>query len=128
MMTFRTALYPIALAWTALNIGGIGYAAYTAEPMHAMVHGVLAVAFGLWAVSLRKTRAPEPARDVRLEVLEDEVSELQRELNETRQGLNFAEQLLASKRPPAQPIDAQRPAPKPPDTQRASPQNDASDQ
>jgi hypothetical protein len=126
-MIVRKALYPIALAWVALNVGGIGYAAYTAEPVHAMVHGVLALAFGLWAVWLRQNRRAEPARDVRLEVLEDEVSELQRELDQTRQGLDFAERLL-EQRADAKPIDAQRFAPRQPEPRTEPPRNQAADE
>jgi hypothetical protein len=94
-MTFKPAIWrPIALVLSAINLVGAGFAAGSAEPWHATVHAALALAFGLWAQRLR----PAPGgseRQARLEVLEAEMSNLQRELSETEERLDFAERLLA---------------------------------
>ena len=90
-MTFKPALwYPIAVVLAALNLIGAGFAAGSAEPMHAAAHVALAVAFGLWARRLRDG----PGSNA-LEALEFEVSNLRRELGETQERLDFAERLLA---------------------------------
>ena len=55
---------------------------------------MLALAFGLWAHSLRKVPgASEP--QAQLEELEFKVNNLQRELSETTERLDFTERLLA---------------------------------
>jgi hypothetical protein len=99
-MTFKPALWrPIAFGLSALNLVAVGFAAGAAEPWHAGVHAALAVAFGSWAQRLR--RAPGGAdRDERLEMLEDDVGEMRRELNEAQERLDFAERLLAQRREP----------------------------
>ena len=99
-MTFKPALWrPIAFGLSALNLVAVGFAASTAEPWHAGIHAALAVAFGSWAQRLR--RAPGGAnRDERIELLEDDVSEMRRELTEAQERLDFAERLLAQRREP----------------------------
>lgn len=102
-MTFRpTMWYRIAVVLTLINLVGGGFALGSAEPGHAMIHGVLALAFGFWARRLRQ-RAGESEREseieseseARLEALGAEVSNLRRELNETQERLDFAERMLA---------------------------------
>ena len=97
-MTFKPALWrPIAFGLSALNLVAVGFAAGAAEPWHAGVHAALAVAFGSWAQRLR--RAPGGAdREERLEMLEDDVGEMRRELSEAQERLDFAERLLAQRR------------------------------
>lgn len=57
-MRFRPSIwYPIAVLLSALNLGSVWFAARPAEPWHATIHAVLAVAFGLWADRLRARRA-----------------------------------------------------------------------
>jgi hypothetical protein len=113
-MTLKRVLFPVAIAWAVVNVAGLVWAAVSGEPMHATIHAALAVAFGYGAVRLRHT--PERREDVsRIEVLEDEISKLQRELTEKQEGLDFAEQLLA-KRPETIRMDPQRFAPKPPES------------
>lgn len=102
-MTFKPAIwFPIALVLTVINVGGIWFAAQSSEPLHATTHGVLGLAFGLWAVRLR----PRPreggsgsgiASEIspRLEELEVEVTKLRQELTETQERLDFTERLLA---------------------------------
>jgi hypothetical protein len=99
-MTFKPALWrPIAFGLSALNLVAVGFAAGAAEPWHAGIHAGLAVAFGAWAQRLR--RAPGGAdREERLEMLEDDVSEMRRELTEAQERLDFAERLLAQRREP----------------------------
>ena len=121
VLNFRRILFPVAIAWALVNLAGLGWAVAMGEGMHGGMHAALAVAFGWWAVRLRPSRDPKAAqdpmeRDKRVAVLEDEVSELQRRLSETQEGLNFTEQLLA-KRPQPEPADALRFKPRQPDEQ-----------
>ncbi|HYF39399.1 MAG TPA: hypothetical protein VD930_06935 [Gemmatimonadales bacterium] len=97
-MTFKPALWrPIAFGLSALNLVAVGFAAGDAEPWHAAGHAALAMAFGYWAQRLR--RAPGGAdREERLEMLEDEVSQMRRELVEAQERIDFAERLLAQGR------------------------------
>lgn len=99
-MTFKPALWrPIAFGVSALNLVAVGFAAAAAEPWHAGIHAGLAMAFGSWAQRLR--RAPGGAdRDERLEILEDDLSEMRRELTEAQERLDFTERLLAQGREP----------------------------
>ena len=54
-MTFKPAIwYPIAVVLSVINVLGVGFAARSAEPWHAAIHAVLALAFGLWAQRLRQ--------------------------------------------------------------------------
>jgi hypothetical protein len=94
-MTFKPALWrPIAVILSGLNLVGAGFAAAEVEPWHAAAHAGLALAFGLWAQRLgRGTGGGE--RQARLEMLEAEMGNLQRELSETQERLDFAERLLA---------------------------------
>jgi hypothetical protein len=91
---------PVAAALIAINVGGVAWAASMAEPMHALAHVVLAVAFTAWAQRLRLPRRPaveETIREPRLELLEAEVSHLQGELSETLQRLEFAEKMMSER-------------------------------
>jgi hypothetical protein len=100
---------PIALLATALNVAGGLYASLTNEPMHAFVHGAVAVGFGLFARYLW-TAAPPRASAIRepdkVEMLQSDLSELERELHETQKRLDFADQLLKNK-PPKTPDESQ---------------------
>jgi len=94
-MTFKPAIwYPISVVLSVANVVAAGFAARSAEPLHAGVHAVLAVAFGLWAQRLRRRTGGSEA-EARLEVLETEVINLRQELSEVQERLDFAERLLA---------------------------------
>lgn len=96
-MTFKSRLWhPAALALGALNLVGVGFAAGGAEPVHAGVHAVLAVAFWSWAQRLREKRE-DGGRLPRADDLELEVGELRRELGEVQERLDFAERMLAQR-------------------------------
>jgi hypothetical protein len=100
-MTFKPATwYPIAVVLSVVNLFAAGFAFRSAEPLHAAIHVALGLAFGFWAQRLR----PGPGGGesltgseslARLEALEDEVSNLRRELGETQERLDFAERVLA---------------------------------
>jgi len=97
-MTFKPAIwYPIAVVLSAINLLGAGFAAGSAEPLHAMVHAAFALAFGLWARRLRQGPGGSELQDrlEALEALEFEVSNLRQELSEMQERLDFAERLLA---------------------------------
>lgn len=98
-MTFKPAIwYPIAVVLSGLNLVGLGLAAGTGEPMHATIHGALALGFGLWAQRLRTApRQTGDERQARLEELESDVNSLRRELSEAQERLDFAERLLAQR-------------------------------
>ena len=94
-MIFKPAIwYPITVVLSVVNLVALGFAARSAEPWHAALHGALALAFGLWARRLGKGPGGRERED-RLEVLEGEVSSLRQDLSETQERLDFAERLLA---------------------------------
>jgi hypothetical protein len=94
-MTFKPAIwYPIAAVLSVLNLVAVGFAAAPAEPWHATAHAGLSLGFGLWAQRLRRSRGGED-RQVRLELLEDEMDRLRAELSEAQERLDFTERLLA---------------------------------
>ena len=102
-MAFKpTTWYPIAVVLSVVNLAGAGFALGQAQPEHAAIHVALAVAFGVWARSLR----PRPEKELpggselqdRFEALEGEVSKLRQELSETQERLDFLERLLAQGR------------------------------
>ena len=105
-MTFKSRIWqPVAIVLSAINLVGVGFAAGAAEPWHAGIHAALGLGFGLWAQRLRATPRALPADD-RLAALEDDMSELRRELAEAQERLDFAERVLAQ----------------PPDTRRVGPE------
>ncbi len=109
-MTFKPALwFPIAGVLTVVNVAAIGFAAAAPEPLHAVTHGAIAVAFAVWAQRLRVAPRESQQPQVRLDVLEGEVNDLRRRLRQTQEGLDFAERLL-EQRPQAVHAEAQRSA------------------
>jgi hypothetical protein len=93
-MAFKSARWqPIAVVLSAANLVGVGFAAGGGEGLHAGVHAVLALAFGLWAQRLMQ-RPLEIPPDERLDALEVEVGDLRRELGEAQERLDFAERVL----------------------------------
>jgi hypothetical protein len=104
-MTFKPAVwYPISIVLSVINLVAIGFAA--GEPLHAVAHGGATLAFGLWAQRLRQ-RPREIEVNPRVEVLEAELSDLRRQLDQTQEGLDFTERLLAQ-RPESQRVERQR--------------------
>jgi len=96
-MTFKPATwYRIAVVLSAINLAGLGFAAASAEPVHAATHAVLAVAFGLWAQRLRQGPGGNEVQ-ARLDALEAEVGSLRQQLSETHERLDFTERVLAQR-------------------------------
>lgn len=94
-MTFKPAIwYPIAVVLSLVNVGAVWFAARPAEPWHATIHAVLAVAFGLWAQRLRG-RPGRHEHEAGLDALDVEVNALRQELSEAQERLDFAERILA---------------------------------
>jgi hypothetical protein len=96
-MTFKPVIwYPISTVLTLGNLAGVAFAAAAGEPLHATIHGGLAVAFGVWAQHLRG-KAANVKSDLQgpVEALEFEVGQLRQELNEAQERLDFAERMLA---------------------------------
>jgi hypothetical protein len=92
-----TTWYPIALLLMVLNLIGGGFAVGQGEPLHAMGHGALALAFGAWARRLRRG-SDGSALEIRQEALaalEAQVNELRQELSQMQERLDFAERQLA---------------------------------
>jgi hypothetical protein len=95
--------YPIAAVLSAVNLVAVGFAAGEPQPWHVAIHAALALAFGLWAQSLRqRLRGSELEGPVEvlevlegLEALEGDVSRLRQELNEMQERLDFTERVLA---------------------------------
>ena len=99
-MTFNpTTWQPIAIVLSGLNLVAAGYAAAVVEPLHATAHAGGALAFGWWARRMQQAPASREHRPG-AEELEAEIGELQRELNETQDRLDFAERLLAQEQAP----------------------------
>jgi len=100
-MTFKPKIwFPISIALSLLNLAAVGFAARTAEPMHATTHAALALAFALWAVHLRSKLVGGAARgsgelESRVEALEGELGNLVQQLTEAQERLDFAERVLA---------------------------------
>lgn len=102
MKSINKVLLAVAIAWLLVNLFGLGYAIIMREPMHGIVHMVLLAGFAAWAVWLVRSifRDQKTPREVappsvdRIALLESEVSDLQRELQQTKQSLEFTEQLL----------------------------------
>jgi HAMP domain-containing protein len=109
-MRFKPKLwYPIAGVLAILNLASIPFAA--GEPWHALGHGVLAVAFGLWAQRLKQRRDEDADQQVldtpaagadRIEGLEDELTRLRQELSEAQERLDFTERMLTKRAQEAQ--------------------------
>lgn len=99
-MKFKPAVwFPISTILAVINAGAIWFAARDAEPTHATVHGVLAIAFTLWAERLHRRRASGGA------VLADQVGgleldmeQMRQELAEAQERLDFAERMLAQEK------------------------------
>ena len=106
----KLALFIGAVGWALINIAGIPMAlASGGSAAHLAVHVVLAVVFSgaAWLLRPRFGRSAPVAHasgDARVDVLEDEVSDLQRQIDEAQRGLEFTEQLL-KQRPQSQPVD-----------------------
>jgi hypothetical protein len=87
-------LFFFAAGLGVVNAAATGFAAVAGEPWHAAIHVGLTAAFGAWAARIRKR---SPASGPGVETLETELSDVQRELLETREDLDFAERMLAEK-------------------------------
>ena len=101
-MTFKPATwYPIAILLSVANVIGVGFAT---GALHATTHAALAVGFGLWAQRLGRARAGIAPQELdettdtdRLQDLEDQLTGLRQELNETQERLDFTERMLAQR-------------------------------
>src|SRR3954468_13834743 len=95
--------YPIAVILAAANL--IAVPVYSGEPWHSFAHGAVGVAFALWAQRLKQRRdsekgaerAIESAGNERVDNLEDELTRLRQELNETQERLDFTERMLGQR-------------------------------
>jgi hypothetical protein len=98
-----TIWFPIAAVLSVLNVVSVWFAAQPAEPLHATVHAVFAVAFGLWAQRLRAATPAGGSLKERLDeveafrALEGEVGMLREALTESQTRLEFSEQLLGQR-------------------------------
>ena len=104
-MTLKPRIwFPISLLLAAANVVGLWLALreVPAGPLHAAVHAALAVAFGSWALQLRR-RARQADREIlpetiaaldALEAAETESARLRQELDEARDRLDFMERVL----------------------------------
>lgn len=103
MILKRGFWFAASLGATVLNVGGAVYAFLMSEPIHAFLHGAAGFGFGLLSFNLRPRWTSSGVRAVpeaeRTRLLEADLSELERELRETRERLDFAEQLLKNKPP-----------------------------
>ena len=112
-MTFKPAIwFPIAVALSAINLVGVGFAVGPGESLHAATHAALALVFGLWAQRLRRGPAdgqlPAPlVASEELDALAAEVTKLRQEVSEVQERLDFTERMLAQ-RPESPRVGPQR--------------------
>jgi len=111
-MTFKPAIwFPIAVALSAINLVGVGFAVGPGEPWHASIHAALALVFGLWAQRLRRAprdgqlQAPLDASE-ELAALDADVRRLRQEVSDMQERLDFTERVLA-RRPESPRVDPQ---------------------
>jgi hypothetical protein len=105
-MRFKPSIwFPIATVACGINVVWAWIAARSG-PMagpHATGHAIAALAFGLWAATLRnqlrfERQPPERAElPEHLEEIEAEMSNLRQQLIETQERLDFTERLLAQR-------------------------------
>jgi len=90
---------PIAQVLVAVNVAAIYFAAESAEPWHATLHGALGVACMFWAERLRAraTRALYEDDEAQPELMPGEVDHLRNELAEVQERLDFAERMLTQR-------------------------------
>lgn len=95
-MTFKPRFWqPAAMVFSGLNLVGVGLAAGAAEPVHAGIHAVVALAAWSWAERLRQRRTAPAGELSSAETLELEVSQVRRELADVQERLDFTERMLA---------------------------------
>lgn len=103
----RTIWFRIAVVLAGVNLIGIGYAAGSAEVLHATIHGVLTLGFGIWALRLRQSPGGSDMARMKDELaqqanaLEDAqftLSNQTRELAELQERVDFAERMLIKAR------------------------------
>ncbi len=100
------AWIPVAWSLTFANIVGAWFAARPGEPVHATVHALLAVLFGLWAqrLSLRKQVTADAGVLERMQELEarladfDKLPDVSGRLAELEERLDFTERVLVEVR------------------------------
>lgn len=105
------AWIPIAWLLSLGNVLAVWFAAVPAEPLHATVHALLAVLFGLGAQRLALRKKPAADEDVagRLRELEagladlDNLQDVAGRLTELEERLDFTERALVNFRTRAQP-------------------------
>jgi hypothetical protein len=95
----RVFLILAAIGWVVVNAWGLIYALVMGERPHAMVHVVLLLASAvaaawLWRWKPKKKQPADVPAGSRNDLLAEEIDRLQRELDETRQSRDFAEELL----------------------------------
>jgi len=91
---------PVTAVLSVANMAAVWFAAAPAEPLHATIHGVLAVGFALWwqRLGIRRRAASVGGESLSAEAL-DELSILRSEVAELYERLDFAERVLAQPRP-----------------------------
>ncbi len=91
--------FPVAVVLGGLNLLAAGYYARMGGGLHPIVHLLLAVGFGLWAVRIRERPRSIAANDLpaHLDSVEDQLAELRHEMIETQERLDFAERMLAQR-------------------------------
>lgn len=97
-MTFKPAVWrPIAVVLSLVNLGGLWFAASATEPLHAVVHGGLALVFGVWAERLGRSTGQSELQPA-MEQVELEVDQLRQQLSEAQDRIDFAERMLTQDR------------------------------
>ena len=104
------AWIPVAWLFSFANIVSVWFAAMPGQPLHATVHALLAVGFGLGAQHLARRKAPAADTDLveRLRELEaqlidiDKLPGVEGRLVELEERLDFTERALVEVRKRAQ--------------------------
>lgn len=101
-------------ALSVLNLAAVWFAAGPTDPWHPTIHAILALAFGVWADRRMRPGDPGPAANALgsgtdTAALRDDMGDVQHELSELRDRLDFAERLLSQAREAERLRDRQEP-------------------
>jgi hypothetical protein len=102
-MSCTPRLWAIAVGLSVVNLVGAGFALGQAEPAHAGIHVVAALAFGIWSRRLRRGPQEGQFDEARLELEEQTrarlaiVDQLETRVSELENRLDFTERLLAER-------------------------------
>ena len=88
---------PFITILAVINLAGFVYAIASGEVMHALGHLIVAPLLFAWSRRSRRHRHAATESQDQIDVLEDEVTQLRRELTEAQERLDFTERMMAQR-------------------------------